>query len=250
MSDAALSSVNIMPFDYDLRFDGHPATAHNLTNRPVEDMSIVLYDRSDSRELRIDFNGNPGIYSADHLASLQQRFLKLLAALADPDQRIGSLDILAPEERRTILQEWNDTSRAIPSATLPDLFAAQVAKTPDATAVVYEDQSLSYGELDARSSQLAHHLRDLGVGPDVVVGICVERSLEMLVGLDCRSVGLEDRQLHRGRGRLGRGGRCQGRRECERGDEKGERSERRTGHRAVVQRGLRGGSAADGQRPC
>ena len=176
-------TVNIMPFDYDLRFDGHPTTAHNLTNGPVEDMSIVLYDRSDSRELRIDFNGNPGIYSADHLASLQQRFLKLLAALADPDQRIGSLDILAPEERRTILQEWNDTSRAIPSATLPDLFAAQVAKTPDATAVVYEDQSLSYSELDARSSQLAHHLRDLGVGPDVVVGLCVERSLEMLVAL-------------------------------------------------------------------
>ncbi len=176
-------TVNIMPFDYDLRFDGHPTTAHNLTNGPVEDMSIVLYDRSDSRELRIDFNGNPGIYSAGHLASLQQRFLKLLAALADPDQRIGSLDILAPEERRTILQEWNDTSRAIPSATLPDLFAAQAAKTPDATAVVYEDQSLSYGELDARSSQLAHHLRDLGVGPDVVVGLCVERSLEMLVAL-------------------------------------------------------------------
>ena len=70
-----------------------------------------------------------------------------------------------------------------PSATLPELFAAQVARTPDAVAVVFEEQSLSYGELDARANQLAHHLRALGVGPEVVVGLCVERSLEMVVGL-------------------------------------------------------------------
>ena len=71
----------------------------------------------------------------------------------------------------------------MPSATLPELFAAQVAKTPDATAVVFEDASLTYGELDARANQLAHHLRALGVGPEVVVGLCVERSLEMVVAL-------------------------------------------------------------------
>ena len=71
----------------------------------------------------------------------------------------------------------------VPPATLPELFAAQVAKTPDAVAVVFEDQSLSYGELDARANQLAHHLRGLGVGPETVVGLCVERSLEMIVGL-------------------------------------------------------------------
>ena len=70
-----------------------------------------------------------------------------------------------------------------PSATLPELFAAQVARTPDAVAVVFEDQSLTYGELDARANQLAHHLRALGVGPETVVGLCVERSPEMLIGL-------------------------------------------------------------------
>ena len=89
-----------MPFDYDLRFGRHPATAHNLTNGPVEDLSIVMYDRSDSREFRIDFNGNPASYSPGELADLQQQFLRLLAAVADPDQLIGQLDILAPEERR------------------------------------------------------------------------------------------------------------------------------------------------------
>ena len=66
---------------------------------------------------------------------------------------------------------------------MPELFAAQVARTPEAVAVVFEDERLSYGELDARSSQLAHHLRALGVGPEVVVGLCIERSLAMLVGL-------------------------------------------------------------------
>ena len=177
-------TVNFMPFDYDLRFDGHPVTAHNLSNGPVDDLSIVLYDRSDSRDLRIDFDGNPASYSADKLADLHQRFLRLLAALDDPDQPIGRLDILAPAERHTILREWNDTARAVPSAR-PCLSCSRRRWRARRlrTAVVFEDERLSYGELDARSSQLAHHLRGLGVGPEVVVGLCIERSLAMLVGL-------------------------------------------------------------------
>ena len=176
-------TINFMPFDYNLHFDGYPVTAHNLSNGPVDDLSIVLYDRLDSRDLRIDFDGNPALYSADRLAELQQRFLRLLGALADPDQLVGRLDILGADERHTILREWNATARAVPGATLPELFAAQVARTPEADAVVFEDERLSYGELDARSSRLAHHLRGLGVGPEVVVGLCIERSLAMLVGL-------------------------------------------------------------------
>ena len=100
-----------------------------------------------------------------------------------PSGRSALSTFSSSDERRTILHDWNDTARAIPSATLPELFAAQVAKTPDATAVVFEDERLTYRELDARSNQLAHHLRALGVGPEVVVGLCVERSLEMLIGL-------------------------------------------------------------------
>src|SRR5262249_37323755 len=67
--------------------------------------------------------------------------------------------------------------------TLPELFAAQAMRMPDAVAAVYEDQSLTYGELDARSSRLAHYLRTLGVGPEAIVGLCVERSPEMIIGL-------------------------------------------------------------------
>src|ERR1700719_2588006 len=82
-----------------------------------------------------------------------------------------------------ILREWNATAHPVATATLPALFAAQAASTPDAAAVVYEDQRLTYGELNARANRLAHHLRGLGVGPEVLVGVCLERSLELVVGL-------------------------------------------------------------------
>ena len=119
--------------------------------------------------------------SMEAMAARLQRLVA--AAVAAPDRALGSLDILSAAERRTILVEWNDTARAIAPATLPQLFAAQVARSPAAVAVVYEDRALSYRELDARSSRLAHHLRALGVGPEVVVGLCLERSPEMIVGL-------------------------------------------------------------------
>ena len=134
--------------------------------------------------LHLRLSYRPDLFDRGSVAALADRLVRLLeAAAADPGRSIGSLELLSPAERHTILREWNATAHAIPSATLPELFAAQVARSPGATAVVYEDARLTYAELDARSSQLAHHLRGLGVGPEVVVGLCVERSLEMLVGL-------------------------------------------------------------------
>src|SRR5205823_3515135 len=96
---------------------------------------------------------------------------------------IGSLAILDTDERATILQGWNDTAQAVTSTTLPALFAAQALRTPDATAVVFEDRELTYAALDAHANRLAQHLQSLGVGPETVVGLCVERSPEMVVGL-------------------------------------------------------------------
>ncbi|MCC6780701.1 MAG: non-ribosomal peptide synthetase, partial [Hyphomicrobiales bacterium] len=158
-------TVNFMPFDYDLRFGGYPATAHNLTNGPVEDLSIVVYDRSDDRDLRVDFNGNPDLYSEDELASLQQRFLHFLADVSAPERRVGSLKLLPADERRRILEDWNATQRVVPSGTLVSLFGRQVERTPAAVAVLAGEERLSYRELDAQSNRLAHHLRSLGVGP-------------------------------------------------------------------------------------
>src|SRR6516225_1071998 len=176
-------SVNIMRFNYDFSFAGNNAIAHNLSLGPVEDLSIAVYDRADGGPLRIDFDANPTFHTAADLADHQQRFLRLLTAVGDPEVSIGRLEILSAAERRTLLHEWTATGRALPGATLPQLFAAQAAATPDAVAVVFAGEELSYGELDARANQLAHHLRALGVGAESVVGVCLERSLELVVAL-------------------------------------------------------------------
>ena len=134
--------------------------------------------------LQLQLSYRPDLFDRSSVEAIAGRLVRLLeGAVADPERAIGRLDILGADERHTILREWNATARAVPGATLPELFAAQVARTPEADAVVFEDERLSYGELDARSSRLAHHLRGLGVGPEVVVGLCIERSLAMLVGL-------------------------------------------------------------------
>ena len=134
--------------------------------------------------LQLQLSYRPDLFDRSSVEAIAGRLVRLLeGAVADPERAIGRLDILGADERHTILREWNATARAVPGATLPELFAAQVARTPEADAVVFEDERLSYGELDARSSRLAHHLRALGVGPEVVVGLCIERSLAMLVGL-------------------------------------------------------------------
>ena len=115
---------------------------------------------------------------------LGARLLRLLeAATRWPERPIGSLEILSAAERRRILEGWNDTARALPPATLPALFAAQALRTPEAVAVVFEGETLSYGALERRANQLAHRLRKLGAGPESVVGLFLERSLEMIVGL-------------------------------------------------------------------
>ena len=101
-----------------------------------------------------------------------------------PETAVRSLPILPEEEREKVLCEWNETKAEYPrEKCVHELFEEQVERTPEAVAVEFEDASLSYEELNRRANRLAHYLRGLGVGPDVRVGICVERSLEMVVGL-------------------------------------------------------------------
>ena len=122
-------AVNIMPFDYSFRFADCEAIANNLSLGPVDDLAISVYDRSDGGPIRIDFDANPVRYEEADLADYQDRFLRLLAAAADPERPIGALDILSADERRTLLRDWNATARAIPAASLPELVAAQAARS-------------------------------------------------------------------------------------------------------------------------
>ena len=176
--------INIMPFDYDLRFAGHRAHVYNLSCGPVPDLSFVVYDRRDSSQLRIDLDVHPAQYTPEALAAHQRRFLALLGRLvAAPQVPLHRLQVLAPEERHTLLEEFNPTVRVLPAATLPALFEAQVARTPEAIALVCGEESLSYGVLNARANRLAHLLLAQGVGPECVVGLALERSVELVVAV-------------------------------------------------------------------
>ncbi|MFY0570585.1 non-ribosomal peptide synthetase [Archangium lansingense] len=104
--------------------------------------------------------------------------------VAHPERRLRELPLVTEEERRQLLVEWNDTTRPFPrDACLHEVFEAQVARTPDAVAVEAESARLTYRELDRRANQLAWHLRSLGVGRGAIVGLCLERSPETVVGV-------------------------------------------------------------------
>ena len=119
--------------------------------------------------------------SAERMAARLARLLEQI--VADPSAPLHRLEILAPEERRRLVHEFNDTAAPIPEATLVDLFERQVARTPDNVALVFEDRELTYAELEARANRLAWRLIAEGIGPEDIVAICLERSLEMVVAI-------------------------------------------------------------------
>ncbi|MEH1785598.1 MAG: non-ribosomal peptide synthase/polyketide synthase [Nostoc sp.] len=128
---------------------------------------------------------NTDLFDSSTIERMTGHFVTLLEAIvANPSERISQLPILTAFEQQQLLVEWNDTSVDYPQdKCIHQLFEEQVERTPDAVAVVFENQQLTYHELNCRANQLAHYLRSLGVGADVLVGICVERSLEMVIGL-------------------------------------------------------------------
>jgi amino acid adenylation domain-containing protein len=128
---------------------------------------------------------NADLFSMATVSALAGHYIRLLQALvASPDARISHSSLLSPAEEHQILREWNDTARDYPrNVCLHELITSQVDRTPDATAVVFEDQRLTYRELDERANQLAHYLQKRGVTAETRVGVCLERSAEMVIGL-------------------------------------------------------------------
>ena len=130
------------------------------------------------------------IYSTDlfddtTITRMLGHFQTLLESIvANPEQRLCDLPLLTESDRHQLLVEWNDTQADYSkNSCIYQLFEEQVEQTPDANALVFEDEQLTYRELNIRANKLAHHLQQLGVVPDVLVGICLERSIEMIVGL-------------------------------------------------------------------
>jgi amino acid adenylation domain-containing protein len=124
------------------------------------------------------------VFEGATIARLLTHFNTLLAAVAAaPERPIGHYPLLDPVQQHRLLVEWNHTATDFPYCCLQQLFEAQVEKTPQATALVFEKQRLSYAELNARANRLAHYLQAQGVRPDVLVGVYVERSPEMVIAL-------------------------------------------------------------------
>ncbi|MBE4753752.1 amino acid adenylation domain-containing protein, partial [Corallococcus sp. ZKHCc1 1396] len=155
----------------------------NSTGAAKFDLTLFIDETPEGLALLCDYSTD--LYEAGTLARLMEHLQVLLeTAVATPDTRLSALPLLTETERHQVLVAWNDTTTEFSSDTcIHHLFEAQVQRTPDAPALGFEGDSLSYRELDARSNQLAHHLRTLGVGPEVRVGLCAERSLELVVGL-------------------------------------------------------------------
>ncbi len=198
------SLLQLMPLERDLGrsplfqaacyFDDHPVSPANLPGlsiRPVRlRAAAALCDLifTFSKQLHgvagvVDFN--PDLFEPATILRLIGNFQTLLAGvIANPERPIGQLPLLTKAERHQILVDWNRTSVEYPqSACIHQLFEQQAGRTPEAVALVYEDRQLTYRQLNEQADQLAGELRRSGVGPDVRVGICLNRCLEMVVGL-------------------------------------------------------------------
>lgn len=147
------------------------------------DLSLTITESGDS--LRASFSYNTGLFAAETIQRWLKHYEVLLHGLATyPDRRLSELPILTDHEKHQLLGAWNDTQRDYPKdKCIHELFAEQADSNPDAVALIDEDRQLSFRELNQRANQVARHLKKFGVGADVLVGICMERSVEMIVGL-------------------------------------------------------------------
>ena len=155
------------------------------TARPMTRFDLELHLTEIEAGLRGEFFYNTALFDAATIARMADHFRTMLGGIAvNPDQRLSELPVLTKEERRKILIEWNQTDTAYPrDACIHELFEARAEATPDAVAVSYGDTHVTYRHLNQRANGLAHYLTTLGVGPDVLVGVLLERSVEMVVAL-------------------------------------------------------------------
>ncbi|OKH59462.1 non-ribosomal peptide synthetase [Scytonema sp. HK-05] len=147
------------------------------------DLTLVVENTSAGLMGVIEYSTD--LFDAATITRMAQHYQSIVeAVVANPHQKVSELPLLSAAEKHQILVEWNNTSTDYPQQQcLHELFEQQVQKTPDAVAVVFDSQQLTYRELNAKANQLAHYLLKLGVGPEVLVGVCVERSVLMVVGL-------------------------------------------------------------------
>ena len=153
-------------------------------DRGTTQFDLTLCVQEEGSALRIKTEYSTDLFNADTIHRLLGHFQTLLQAIAtQPELPISHLPLLSETEQHQLLVDWNQTAAAYPDALLPQHFEAQVAHTPDAIAVVFDDTHLTYLQLNHQANQLAHHLQHLGVSPETLVALYTERSLEMVIAI-------------------------------------------------------------------
>ena len=152
-------------------------------NRTVRlDLEVHLFESGEALEGDIRYSTE--LWDAATMERLADHYCRLLeSAVANPEARLSELRLLSETEQQQVLLDWNLTARELPERSLQELVEEQVERTPDAIALEFEDRRVTYRELNSRANRLAHWLRGRGVGPDSSIGVCVQRSPEMIAAV-------------------------------------------------------------------
>ncbi|SDE59242.1 non-ribosomal peptide synthetase [Streptomyces griseoaurantiacus] len=170
--------VNIMPFEYDLKFAGHPSTVHNVSAGPVDDLAVNVYDRGDGTGLRVAVDANPDLYTKAETAAFQEGLLALLAqALADPDRPLGG-----PRAHQAV-PVLDGGPLPAPARPVLSLIADHAARRGGAVAVEYDGDSLTYAQLFGAARDIGRRLAARGVGRGDVVAVALPRGADAVTAV-------------------------------------------------------------------
>jgi len=148
------------------------------------ELRLLAMCGTDGERLAVSLAFDPARHRRETIEGLAEGLRRVLtAAAADPSAALGAIGLLSERERVRLLEDFNDTAATVPPECVHELVARHADSAPERTAVFDGERSLTYGQLDASANRLAHRLRAAGVGPDVAVGLCTDRSVEMIVGL-------------------------------------------------------------------
>lgn len=184
-------SNRFFPYCFELKPAACPFSAARLTFSLLKQDScsdrfrLKFSCQENQQSWLAELNYDTSSFSPDDIARVALSLQTLIEdASSHPDKKVGELEILSPAQRHQLVVDFNDTRRAYPTGQcVHQLFEFQAKKSPHNAAVVFERDTLTYQELNVRANQLAHYLRGIGVGPDLPVGLCLNRSVEMIVGL-------------------------------------------------------------------
>lgn len=188
MSHSSLFQVMFIlqnnPMEIDMELPDISISTMNV-NAGTSTFDLTLMITEDVAGLQVSVEFNTDLFNRSTIVRMLEHYQMLLTSIvANPNQKISQLPMLSQSERQQLLVEWNKTSAAYPSdLCIHQLFELQAEQTPDAEAVVFENQRLNYDQLNRRTNQLAHYLQKLGVGPGTVVGICNEKSSELIISV-------------------------------------------------------------------